>query len=187
MIEWLAEADKVLFLALNAAGSPLLDQPMVWLSDKYIWIPLYGFLVFTLVKRYKAKFYISLTAIVLVITLCDQFTSSFMKPFFERPRPCHEPLLEGLVVMAKGCGGAFGFASSHAANSFGLAFFFHFLFKNKYSQVLLGWAFLVSYSRVYLGVHYPGDVLVGGVVGWMMAFAVFNIIQKTKPMGVPGQ
>lgn len=180
MLEWIKNIDSEIFLALNGLGSPFLDLPMIWLSDKYIWIPMYAFLVYQLVRKTGWKFYVPLIGIILVITLCDQITSSFMKPFFERPRPCHEPNLVGLVNIIKGCGGPYGFASGHAANSFGLAFFFHFIFRNKYTSALLIWAALVSYSRVYLGVHYPGDIIVGGSIGWLAAFSVFQLIQRSK-------
>jgi undecaprenyl-diphosphatase len=179
MLEWIKDIDSQVFLALNGAGSPFLDQPMIWLSDKYIWIVLYAFLIFHLVKREGWKFYIPIIGIIIVITICDQVTSGFMKPFFERPRPCHEPSLQGLVNIIKGCGGAYGFASSHAANTFGLATFFHLIFKNKYTVMLLFWAALVSYSRVYLGVHYPGDIIVGGAIGCLSAYLIFSLIQIT--------
>ena len=180
MLDWLKDIDRSLFLALNGTGSPLLDQPMIWLSARYVWIPLYGFLVYQLIRKTRWQFWIPIIGVVFIITVCDQVTSSFMKPFFERFRPCHEPELAELVEIIKSCGGQYGFASSHAANTFGLAFFFHFIFKSKYTQLLLTWALLVSYSRVYLGVHYPGDIIVGGIIGWLVALLVFQITKTSK-------
>lgn len=180
MLEWLDKIDRELLLMLNGLGSPLLDQPMIWLSDKHIWIPFYALLLFFLVKKTKAQFYIPLIGIILIITICDQFTSSFMKPFFERLRPCHEPSLTDYLYLIKGCGGQYGFASSHAANSFGLAYFFHLIFKNSYSRLLLLWAILVSYSRIYLAAHYPGDVLFGSLIGISAAYLIFIMIQRSR-------
>lgn len=180
MMEWLKNLDSKLFVTLNGTGSPLLDQPMIWLSDKYIWIPLYAFLIYCLIRKEGWKFYIPVVGVVIVITLCDQITSSLMKPFFERLRPCHEPALAEVINIIKGCGGPYGFASSHAANTIGLATFFHLIFKNYYTKLLIGWAVLVSYSRVYLGVHYPGDVIVGGAIGSLLAFSIYHLIQRTR-------
>ena len=181
MIEWLKNIDTQLFLAINGSGSPFLDFPMIWLSHKYIWIPMYAVMLYFLIRKTQWKSYIPIIGIILLITLTDQITSGFMKPFFERFRPCHEPLLSGLVEIIHGCGGPYGFASGHAANSFGIAFFFHFIFQNKYTRVLLVWAFLVSYSRIYLGVHYPGDVIVGGTIGWLIAMLIFQLIKRFFP------
>lgn len=109
-----------------------------------------------------------LIGVALTILLADQITSTIMKPYFARLRPSHEPTLEGLLHIVNGYkGGLYGFASGHAANTFGTATFFYLLFRNKYWWVglLFLWALLVTYTRLYLGVHYPSDILVGGIVG----------------------
>lgn len=179
MLEWLNDIDTWLFLSMNGAGAPWLDMPMLWFSEKKIWYPFYGLLLFLMIRKTKQKFYVPLFGIVLVIVCSDQTTSSFMKPFFQRLRPCHAPDLSNLIYEIKACGGRYGFASSHAANAFGLATFFHYLFRNTYTCLLLAWAFLVSYSRIYLAAHYPSDVLAGALVGWFFAFFIYRFIQRT--------
>ncbi len=180
MPEWLINLDQQLSLLINGGGSPFLDQAMLWLSDKKIWIPMYGLLLFFLIRKTKYYCFVPIIGIILVITCCDQLTSSFMKPYFSRLRPCHDPSLKEVIQLIKGCGGQYGFASSHAANSFGLAYFFHLIFKNKFTRLLMLWALMVSYSRVYLGVHYFGDVLVGGLLGVIISYLIFKLIQSTR-------
>ena len=114
--------------------------------------------------------------------MTDQFTSGLMKPFFERLRPSHEPALEGMVHMVSGySGGKYGFASSHAANTFGIAMFLSCLLKVEKPWInwLFLWAALVSYTRIYLGVHYPGDIIVGALIGVAFGWLVFKLYIRT--------
>ena len=122
----------------------------------------------------------TLLAVTLVFVLCDQISSSFFKEFFERLRPSHEPSLEGIVRLVNGKkGGRFGFVSSHAANSFGLAMFTALLFKKWYYSVLIFlWASVNSYSRIYLGLHYPGDILGGLILGILCGFFVYWMYKR---------
>lgn len=116
-------------------------------------------------------------ALIVVIILSDQAASSLMKPLFERFRPCHDPELQEQVRLVAGCGGRFGLASSHAANSFGLALFIWIALKRTYRYIWLMfiWAAFVSYSRIYLGVHYPGDILVGALAGIISAILMWRL------------
>lgn len=186
MIEFLKSIDAQLFLFLNGIHSPFGDFVMYWLSDKYIWVPLYAFLLFLLYRYYGLKAFILLVLVALLITISDQVSVHLFKNVFQRFRPCHEPALEGMVYTLGRCGGKFGFISSHASNSFALATFMALLLWNKLRTmaiIMLIWAALVSYSRVYLGVHYPGDILVGGMVGALEALLVFGlwrVIQNFK-------
>ncbi|MFZ9045700.1 MAG: phosphatase PAP2 family protein [Cyclobacteriaceae bacterium] len=184
MIDYLVTFDKTLFFLLNGWGSQLMDQFMLFLSAKYPWIPLYAVLVGLLVWKYKASFWIPLLYVLAVFALNDQFTSGFMKPFFERLRPCHDSSLLEIKRVGK-CGGTFGFASSHAANTMGLAISYFFLFgRTWWTTLLVVWAILVGYSRIYLGVHFPGDVIIGFMVGisaaYLLAQATHVICLKFK-------
>jgi undecaprenyl-diphosphatase len=168
----LERLDQQFFLFLNSLNSPFWDQIMHTLTGKIIWAPLYLAILIYLGVKYKRKFLIILLFIILAATMSDQI-SVFIKNTFERPRPCHEPLLDGLVHTFNGeCGGAFGFVSSHATNSFNVALLsLLFIRKRWYTISIIVWALVIGYTRIYLGVHYPGDVLcgslLGATIGWL--------------------
>ena len=176
MIESLIALDEKLFLYLNGLHQDWLDPIMFAISGKLEWIPLYAFIVFRLIYKYKKAGLLALLGLIITILLTDQVTSGFMKPFFERLRPSHDPQLKEVVHIINGYrGGLYSFASSHASNSFALATFLWLLLRKKESWVgyLFIWAAVVSYSRIYLGVHFPGDVITGALVGALVANLVF--------------
>jgi len=183
MIDWLIEIDKQLFLFLNGLHTTWLDPVMFFISGRKEWIPLYAFLVYLLVRNYRWQSLYYIAGIALAVLLADQFTSGFMKPFFERLRPSHDPEIGPLTHIVNDYrGGSFGFASSHAANTFAVATWFFLVFRTKYKTItwMFLWSSVVSYSRIYLGVHYPSDILVGAVVGTVMALGVYWVIRKVK-------
>ncbi len=177
MIQYLNSLDTKLFLFLNGLHNTFFDTIMYWFSDKLIWVPMYILIAFFIVWRYRMQGVIILLFAILVIALCDQTASHLIKNLTHRLRPSHEPSLIGLIHLSKaGPGGLYGFVSSHAANAFGLATFMYFTLNNRFRLLkywLFIWAVLVSYSRIYNGVHYPADVIVAALlssfIGWGMA------------------
>lgn len=175
MLEYLNNLDVSLFLFINGFHNSLFDQIMLFVSAKFFWIPLYLILLFFIIKEYKAKALLILVFIFLLILISDQLSVHAFKNVFQRLRPCHSENLQLVVHMVAGCGGQYGFVSSHAMNSFALAAFVGALLSN-YKWIpwmLYGWAGLTIYSRVYLGVHYPGDVIAGAILGMVVGFILF--------------
>ncbi len=177
MIDRLSNIDQELFLLMNSMHNDFLDPVIFFMTDTKAWLPLYIFMLYYIVKAYRKESWMILIGIAITILLADQLTTSFMKPFFARPRPSHEPSLDGLVHIVNGYrGGKYGFASSHAANTFGVATVFYLLFRReRWSIVIFLWAAFVGFTRIYLGVHYPGDIVVGGIIGALAGFATFRL------------
>ncbi|MFO8087901.1 MAG: phosphatase PAP2 family protein [Bacteroidales bacterium] len=184
MWETLIQFDKEIFVALNQFHSPFFDQLMWWISDKYIWIPLYAFLVYLIFRHKKKEGFIILVLIALVVTLSDQTSVKIFKEGFERLRPCHNPELDSLIHLVNNkCGGQYGFVSSHAANTFSVAVFLSLLLSKHIRRIaypLLFWAMLVSYSRIYLGVHYPADIIGGAILGTFWGLTIYFGYSFTK-------
>ncbi|MGB0881945.1 MAG: phosphatase PAP2 family protein [Vicingaceae bacterium] len=166
---------------LNGLNSPIWDEIFYVVTGKLFWIPFGVALVFLAYLKVQRKAVLVLVFFVLSIALADQISVKLFKEVFERLRPCHNPLIADLVHTINGhCGGRYGFVSSHAANSFALAIFAGLTFKNSFKMVLpimVVWAFLVSYSRVYVGVHYPLDVFCGGVLGAIIAYLLYQVFK----------
>lgn len=182
MLDFLKRIDVDLFLFLNRHNNSFFDFCFYWISHKWIWIPFYAFLLYLLIKEQKHRTWFVLIFIALAITISDQISSTFLKEHFMRFRPCHDSSISSKVHLVNNyCGGSYGFVSSHAANAFALAAFFSRLFKNNNSGLtytLWIWAAVVSYSRIYLGVHFPGDILGGAIVGVFSGFVAFACYRK---------
>lgn len=151
-----------------------------WITGRFSWIPLYIVLVILVGLKFKKNALYIFPLITLLILLSDQTSVHLFKNVFMRLRPCHNPDIASMVHVVDGCGGQYGFVSSHATNTFALAVFIGVLFKKQYNWLLpfmLIWAAVVSYSRIYVGVHYPGDILGGAVLGVIIANLVLWLLR----------
>ncbi len=183
MLESILQFDTDLFLFFNELHTPFWDTIMYWVSHKFFWVPFYAFLVFLLFKKYGLQKAIILTLlIVATFALCNTLSVEAFKNVFHRLRPCHnEDIAHKVHILHNHCGGQWGFVSSHATNVFGLATITSFFLskKIKYFGILIFiWAALVSYSRIYLGVHYPLDLFCGALLGISIGSIVFFLARK---------
>ncbi|GAA5020725.1 phosphatase PAP2 family protein [Marivirga lumbricoides] len=181
MLETLIEWDIRLFLFLNGLHTDWLDPVMLAITGKYLWIPLYVVILAIMIRKLKWRSIYIMVAFALLITLADQSASGLFKPFFERLRPCYNPDIQEMVHIVKHCGGKYGFASSHASNTFALAIFLWLIYRNLFGKIMIGWAVLVSYSRIYVGVHYPADIIMGAILGLLSALIVYYLYKRIFP------
>lgn len=179
MVDALNHVDQQWFLWLNSHYTPFLDQVMFFVSGKYEWIPFYAILLAFIIKKFRWKSLWILLAVVVLITLSDQL-ANVLKDGVKRYRPCKDPDIGHLVhIVNNYCRSSYGFVSGHAANSFALATLISFLFRHRMVTAgMFFWAFLVSFSRIYLGVHYPGDVLGGAILGAVLAIPVIYLLKR---------
>lgn len=177
MIEYLDAIDKSLLLYLNGMHTAFFDQFMWWTSKTATWSLMALVLLYILVKKGKYQALFVVVGIALVITLADQISSGIIKDAVERLRPTHDAEIGSMVHTVNGYrGGRFGFVSSHAANTMGVAMFISLLFGDRrIAFSMFFWSCLVAYSRIYLGVHYPGDILGGTCVGLVCGLCVYKL------------
>lgn len=182
MLEYLQQLDADLLCTLNGLNCPYADQLMWLISGKFSSALIIVVMLALLARKHNWRNILTLVVMIaLVVLLADRISSGIIKPLVERLRPTHNPELQNIVhVVNDYRGGKFGFVSSHAANLFGIATLISLVVRNRGTWVaMMGWAAIVSYSRIYLGVHYPGDILGGIVVGVSMAFLIYWLWRKT--------
>jgi len=187
MFQFFQELDTTIFLYLNNLGTETWDPFWLKMSEVFIWIPLYLTLIVGLFFLFKTKTAMwAILAIALNVVLTDQGSVRLFKNQFERLRPCHEESIQDQIRLVKGhCGGQYGFVSSHASNTFGIAVLVGLFYRKRWTWIffsMLTWAALVSYSRVYLGVHYPLDIFVGALYGVFCGALVYGLFRRfTRP------
>ena len=180
-METLSNIDTDLFLFLNGLHTSWMDKVMIAVTQMWVWVPLYLLLIYWTVKQYGKRCWWIFLAVGIVVLCSDQLSAHVCKPLFHRLRPCYNADLQDLIYLPKGmAGGRYGFVSSHAANTFAVAAFLTpALRKNRnwMGIVLYLWAFISSYSRIYLGFHYPADILCGSLLGILIGLILWKVFQ----------
>lgn len=181
MLDQLIQFDKELFLFLNNLGTPTWDTLWLTITNKLTFIPLYAVLLYLIFRSFGVKtLLLSILVITLMITFTDQITNLF-KDGFVRFRPCHDSDIQSLVRLVKAsCGGKYGFFSGHSSNSMAAAVFAGLLLKPYYKNLiflLLFWSAMVAYSRIYVGVHFPLDIICGMTFGAISGYMFFKLIK----------
>jgi undecaprenyl-diphosphatase len=177
------EWDKWLFVKINNQWTnSFFDLIMPYFRDSVFWAPLYIFILAFIALNFGRKGWWWSLAFIITIVICDQVSSTLLKPMIARYRPCQDPEFFNQVrLLLKRCSGSFSFTSSHAANHFGIATFMVFTFRGIFRHwmyLAYVWAFLIAYAQVYVGVHYPTDVLGGALIGFMAGVLTAWVFNK---------
>ena len=177
----LSTIDSDLFLFLNGLHADWMDGVMALITKMWVWFPLYLLLIYWTVKQYGKHCWWVFLAVAIVVLCSDQLSAHVCKPLFHRLRPCYNTDLQDLIHLPKGlAGGKYGFVSSHAANTFAVASFLTAALRKNHKWmgiVLYLWAFISSYSRIYIGYHYPGDILCGAILGILIGLTLWKVFQ----------
>lgn len=181
MLEWLTQLDKAAFLFFNVTlANPVTDFIMPIVTSDNLLRILYGVSLLLCLWRGDARLRWLVLFSGVTLALTDQTAANFLKHAIERPRPCHEGQFLEPIRLLVHCGGGYSMPSAHAANAFGQALMFGLAYRNV-RWYLIGFAAIVSISRVFVGVHYPGDVLVGTVVGGLAGTIVYLLFTRARP------
>lgn len=182
MLDEINQLDTDLFLRLNGLYASWLDPIMILATERNTWIPFYALLIGWLAYRYRKQAIWMVLTLIVAVAISDQTASALLKPITHRLRPCHVPALQKLIHPVMECGGLYGFASSHAANTFALATGVWLLIGKQYAWAkwIFVWAAFVSYSRIYVAAHYPLDVLTGAGIGVLAAMLCVTIFRSQQ-------
>ncbi len=179
MLQQLIQWDKSLFLFLNSHNNEFWDVVMYWTSDALTFLPLYFLFITLIYLKFQRNAILIILFLIVTLSMADLVSVHLFKNVFMRLRPCHSEDIQPFVHIVKDhCGGQYGFVSSHAANFFSVATFLIWSLRPGiyFSGFLLFWAALIGYSRIYLGVHFPTDVLGGAMVGVAVATGVWRFL-----------
>lgn len=181
-MEWLLELDKYLFVLINQSWETDWQNFLLpWWRNKLFWIPLYIFLLFFLFQNLGRQAWYLIIGLVLTVIIADTLSSQVMKKTIRRPRPCHQVEEQLPVHLLIPCGSGYSFTSSHATNHFGVSGFLFFAlgrWLGRRPWWLVLWAASIAYAQVYVGVHYPLDVIAGGLLGWLIGSMLARAMLK---------
>ncbi len=176
LIQTISEWDKSAFLFLNSYHCNLMDYVMTLFTLIPTWLLFYGVTLYVIIRKYGRKSVPIIISFVLIILLSDQISGLF-KHSVMRLRPSNDPIIGPMAHVFYSRGGLYGFVSAHAANAFSFATFTALLFRSRgYTVFILPWACLLAYTRIYLGVHYPGDILGGILLGTLVGWGIFKLL-----------
>lgn len=185
MLDLINQYDQEAFLFLNQSISNLFfDWIMPILRNPYTWAPLYLFLIIFFIRNYQKKGFVLLVFFITTFAVTDFITSSVLKTELMRVRPCHDVQFKDHVNLRVRCGSGYSFPSAHASNHFALALFLIVVFRERWKPIVwlsLGWAISISFAQIYVGVHYPSDILAGILLGTLIGFLMATVFLYFQP------
>ncbi|TKC03975.1 phosphatase PAP2 family protein [Pedobacter frigoris] len=185
MIESLQQFDAELFLKIHRGlSNPIFDWLLPLMRNRFFWAPLYLFILVFCFIEYKKKGWYIIGMLLFTFAIGDMLASRLIKPLIGRLRPCNELTLADDIIHRVPCGSGYSFPSAHATNHFAIAIFLIFVFYDKWKPILpvgLAWAFIIAFSQIYVGVHYPIDVMVGSVLGIIIGLCTSKLYKTLQP------